>query len=218
MLEPREFCLLIQQSSANPLFFCRRRDARSGSRRWKGSAVVWPLARSANNRPTSCGTNRNDRWPDAGMRSNQGTFFSLRNNRAGRKMRSGAPDASATNESAKQEFPSVDCRKRSLFPEILPDMMLAMFQMHPYRGRNRRCARKSNRVNGRVKYALWARRNVAAAERLRFHPASAYKYSGEREASKVPCHVMANPSTSLRTSFRRDIFDCLVSPQRLFDY
>src|SRR5438477_10520252 len=63
--------------------------------------------------------------------------------------------------------------------------MHAGSQMHPYPGRNRRCGQKSNKANASVKYELQVKRNVMSEERLGFHAASAYNYSGEREVCKV---------------------------------
>src|SRR6185369_2369244 len=81
---------------------------------------------------------------------------------------------------------------RSLCPEIHRDKTHAGFRMHPCPGRNPQCGQKWNRANVWAKYAPWPRGSVAAAERLRFHPASAYNYSGEHEACKVTSCVMSS--------------------------
>src|SRR5262245_11569456 len=74
---------------------CRHRDARSGSQQWTGRRVVWLLAMSASNHPTSYETDRNARLPIAVKRSSRDIFFSLRNSRADQEKRSVAPDATA---------------------------------------------------------------------------------------------------------------------------
>ena len=90
---------------------------------------------------------------------------------------------------SKPEFPSAYCRKRSLCPKTRRDKMHAGSQMHRYPGRSPRCVPKWNRANAWATYALWPRQSVVAAERLKFHPASAYNYSGEHAASKVPFSI-----------------------------
>jgi hypothetical protein len=64
-------------------------------------------------------------------------------------------------------------------------MMPAAFQMHPYRDQNRQSGRRSNTTNAGVNYAPQAPDRPVAREDLAFHPALAYKYSGERGACKV---------------------------------
>ena len=63
--------------------------------------------------------------------------------------------------------------------------MHAVFQKRPYRDRNRQSGQRSNTTNAGVKYAPQAADRSLAQEDLGFHPASAYKYSGERGACKV---------------------------------
>src|SRR6185369_2819066 len=85
----------------------------------------------------------------------------------------------------KQGSPSAGYHRRLLYPENLRDMMHAAFQMRPCRDQNRQSGRKSNTTNAGVKYALQAPDRPMAPEDLGFHPALAYKYSGERGACKV---------------------------------
>src|SRR5512132_1132230 len=80
--------------------------------------------------------------------------------------------------------------RRLLYPEILRDMMHAAFQMRPYRDQNRQSGRRSNTTNAGVKYAPQAPDRPVAQEDLGFHPALAYKYSGERGACKVGSCIM----------------------------
>ena len=72
-----------------------------------------------------------------------------------------------------------------LYPENLRDMMHAASQMRPYRDQNRQSGRRSNTTNAGVKYASQAPDRQVAQEDLGFHPALAYKYSGELGACKV---------------------------------
>src|SRR6266699_293584 len=92
----------------------------------------------------------------------------------------------------RQGSPSAGYRRRLLYPEILRDMMHAAFQMRPYRDRNHQSARRSNTTNGVVKYAPQAPDRPVAQEDLGFHPALAYKYSGERGACKVGSCIMTS--------------------------
>src|SRR5215211_47997 len=84
-----------------------------------------------------------------------------------------------------QGSPSADYHRRLLYPKILRDMMHAAFQMRLYRDQNRRSGRRSNTTNAGVKYGPQAPDRPVAREDLEFHPALAYKYSGERGACKV---------------------------------
>src|SRR6266446_4179272 len=90
----------------------------------------------------------------------------------------------------KQGSPSAGYHRRLLYPEILRDMMHAAFQMRPYRDQNHQSARRSNTTNAGVKYAPQASDRPVAQDDLGFHPALAYKYSGERGACKVGSCVM----------------------------
>src|SRR5438132_9418517 len=92
----------------------------------------------------------------------------------------------------KQGSPSAGYHRRLLYPEILRDMMHAAFQMRPYRDQNHQSARRSNTTNGWVKYAPQAPDRPVAQEDLGFHPALAYKYSGEPGACKVGSCVMSS--------------------------
>src|SRR5215470_2601816 len=74
---------------------------------------------------------------------------------------------------------------RLLYLEIFRDMTRATFQTRLYRDRNHQSGRRSNTTNASVNYALKAPDGSLAQEDLRFHPAFAYKYSGERGACKV---------------------------------
>ena len=74
---------------------------------------------------------------------------------------------------------------RLLYQEILRDMMHAAFQMRPYRDQNRQSGRRSNTANAGVNYGPQVPDRPVAQEDLGFHPALAYKYSGERGACKV---------------------------------
>src|SRR5512132_3651769 len=85
----------------------------------------------------------------------------------------------------KRGSPSAGYHRRLLYPGILRDMMHAAFQMRPYRDQNRRSGRRSNTTNASVRYAPQAPDKPVGQEDLGFHPASAYKYSGERGACKV---------------------------------
>src|ERR1043166_6122729 len=85
----------------------------------------------------------------------------------------------------KQGSPSAGYRKRLLYPENLHDMMHAAFQMRPCRDQNRQSGQRSNTISVGVKYAPPVPDRLVAQEDLGFHPALAYKYSGERGACKV---------------------------------
>ena len=84
----------------------------------------------------------------------------------------------------KQGSPFAGYHRRLLSPEILRDKMHAVFQKRPYRDQNRQSGRRSNTTNAGVKYAPPAADRSLVKEELGFHPASAYKYSGERGACK----------------------------------
>src|SRR5207249_5537144 len=84
----------------------------------------------------------------------------------------------------KQGFPSAGYHRRLLYPEILRDKRHAAFRMRPYRDQNRQSGQRSNTTDAGVKYAPRAGERWLAQEDLGFHPASAYKYSGERGACK----------------------------------
>src|SRR5215469_12072011 len=85
----------------------------------------------------------------------------------------------------KREFPSGGYHTRLLCLKTLRDTTPATFQMHPCPARNRRSGRRSNTANALVMYAPQAEDRSLAQEDLRFHPALAYKYSGEYSPSKV---------------------------------
>src|SRR6266511_1846509 len=85
----------------------------------------------------------------------------------------------------KQGSPSAGYHRRLLYPEIPRDMMHAAFQMRPYRDQNRQSGRRSNTTSASVRYAPQAPNRPVAQEDLGFHPALAYKYSGERGVCKV---------------------------------
>src|SRR5215471_17942757 len=86
----------------------------------------------------------------------------------------------------KQGSPSAGYRRRLLYPENLRDMMHAAFQRRPCRDQNRQSVQRSNTTSVGVKYAPPAPDRLVAQEDLGFHPASVYKYSGERGVCKVP--------------------------------
>src|SRR6478672_1131676 len=90
----------------------------------------------------------------------------------------------------KRGFPSAGYHTRLLYRGILRDKMRAAFQMRPYRDQNRRSGRRSNTINAGAKYAPQASDRPVALEDLGFHPALAYKYSGERGPCKVGSCVM----------------------------
>src|SRR5882724_8212626 len=85
----------------------------------------------------------------------------------------------------KQGAPAAGYHRRLLYTEILRDMMHAAFQMRPYRDQNRQSGRRSNTANAGVNYGPQVPDRPVAQEDLGFHPALAYKYSGERGACKV---------------------------------
>src|SRR4249919_2329637 len=85
----------------------------------------------------------------------------------------------------KQGSPSAGYHRRLLYREILRDKTHAVFQKRPCRDRNRQSGRRSNTANAGVAYASQAADRSLAQADLGFHPASAYKYSGERGACKV---------------------------------
>jgi len=84
----------------------------------------------------------------------------------------------------KQGSPFAGYHRRLLSPEILRDMMHAVFQKRPYLDQNRQSGQRSNTTNAGVKYAAQASDRSLVQEDLGFHPASAYKYSGERGVCK----------------------------------
>src|SRR6478609_6077301 len=97
----------------------------------------------------------------------------------------------------KQGSPSAGYRRRLLYPEILRDKTHVVFQKRPCRDQNRQSGRRSNITNVGVRYASQvADRSLAQAD-LGFHPASAYKYSGERGACKVVIPSEANQSRGI---------------------
>ena len=120
----------------------------------------------------------------------------------------------------KQGSPSAGYHRRLLYPEILRDMMHAAFQMRPYRDQNRRSGRRSNTTNAAVRYAPPAPDRPLAQEDLGFHPALAYKYSGERGACKVGCCVMSSgtPRLAIRSGGHLQVkrFDSLASIRSAF--
>src|SRR6267142_6172428 len=92
----------------------------------------------------------------------------------------------------KQGSPFAGYHRRLLSPEILRDKMHAVFQKRPYRDQNRQSGRRSNTTNAVVMYAPPAPDRPVAQEDLGFHPALAYKYSGERGACKVGSCIMSS--------------------------
>jgi len=85
----------------------------------------------------------------------------------------------------KQGSLSAGYHRRLLYLEILRDKTHAVFQKRPCRDQNRQFGRRSNTANAGVAYASQAADRSLAQADLGFHPASAYKYSGERGACKV---------------------------------
>src|SRR6476661_4882069 len=85
----------------------------------------------------------------------------------------------------KQGSPSAGYHRRLLSLEILPDKRHAAFRKRPCRDQNRQFGRRSNTANAGVAYVPQAAERSLAQADLGFHPASAYKYSGERGACKV---------------------------------
>src|SRR6266481_4298459 len=102
-----------------------------------------------------------------------------------------------------REFPFAGCHRQLPFREIRPDTMRARFQMHPCPDRSRRCEQRSSRANASVPFVLLARWSVLEEERLKFHPASGYNYSGERGASKVVNSLKMLPDKRLTIIFVR---------------
>src|SRR5580765_4699569 len=98
----------------------------------------------------------------------------------------------------KQGSLSAGYHRRLLYPEILRDKTHAAFRMRPYRDQHRQSGRRSNTTNAGVKYAPRAADRSLAQEDLGFHPASAYKYSGERGACKVVIPSEAKQSRGIR--------------------
>ena len=119
----------------------------------------------------------------------------------------------------KQGSPSAGYHRRLLYREIRRDKTHAVFQKRPYRDQNRQSGRRSNTANAGVAYASQsADRSLAQAD-LGFHPASAYKYSGERGACKVviPSEAEQNreiPWNDLKC-MRRDSSTSLGMTQKL---
>src|SRR5262245_35001319 len=85
----------------------------------------------------------------------------------------------------KQGFPSVGYHTQRPYLEILRERMHAAFQRRPYQGPNPQSARRSNTINVLVKHGLRVLGRPLPREDLGFHPALAYKYSGERGACKA---------------------------------
>src|SRR5881394_3135282 len=85
----------------------------------------------------------------------------------------------------KRESPSAGYRTRQLYLGILRDRTRATFQMRLYQDQNRRSDQRSNTISASVAYVPQALDGPVAQEDLGFHPALAYKYSGERGACKV---------------------------------
>jgi UDP-glucose:(heptosyl)LPS alpha-1,3-glucosyltransferase len=85
----------------------------------------------------------------------------------------------------KRESPSAGYRTRQLYLGILRDRTRAPFQMRLYQDQNRRSDQRSNTISASVAYVPQALDGPVAREDLGFHPALAYKYSGERGACKV---------------------------------
>src|SRR5438094_5892163 len=92
----------------------------------------------------------------------------------------------------KRGSPSAGYHTRLLYPKIFRDMLRAAFQMRPYRDQNRQSGRRSNTINASVRYVTQAPDRLLAQEDLGFHPALAYKYSGEPGACKVGSCVMSS--------------------------
>src|SRR4029078_10387743 len=102
---------------------------------------------------------------------------------------------------AKQGSPFAGYHRRLLSREIPRDMMHAGFRMRRCRDRNRQSVQRSNTTKDGVKYAPLAAERWLAQEDLGFHPASAYKYSGERGACKgvIPTQAKQNQRSCGRT-------------------
>ena len=92
----------------------------------------------------------------------------------------------------KQGSPFVGYHRRPLSPEILRDTMPVVFQKRPYRDQNRQSEQRSNTTNAGVKYEPQVADRSLVQEDLGFHPALAYKYSGERGVCKVGSCVMSS--------------------------
>src|SRR4029434_197878 len=97
----------------------------------------------------------------------------------------------------KRGFPFAGYHTPLLYRGILPDKMRAAFQMRPYRDLNRRSGRRSNTTIASAKYALQASNGSLVQEDLGFHPALAYKYSGECYPSKVVIPSEAEQSRAI---------------------
>src|ERR1051325_1174591 len=85
--------------------------------------------------------------------------------------------------------PSAGYHTRLLYRGIHRDMMRATFQMRPYRGRIHQSGRRWNTANTSATCASVGPNTPVAQEDSGFHPALAYKYSGERGACKVSSWV-----------------------------
>src|SRR5881398_2996739 len=92
----------------------------------------------------------------------------------------------------KRESPSAGYRTRQLYLGILRDRTRATFQMRLYQDQNRRPDQRSNTISASVAYVPQALDGPVAQEDLGFHPALAYKYSGERGACKVGSCIMSS--------------------------
>src|ERR1051325_9315263 len=94
-------------------------------------------------------------------------------------------------------FRSADYHTRLLYRGILRDKRRAAFQRRPYQGPNRRSGRRSNITTASAKYALQAPYGSLVQVGLGFHPALAYKYSGECYPSKVVIPSEAEQSRAI---------------------
>src|SRR5213075_1263536 len=118
----------------------------------------------------------------------------------------------------KRESPSAGYRTRQLYLGILRDRTRATFQTRLYQDQNRRSDQRSNTISASVAYVPQAPDGSVAQEDLGFHPASAYKYSGERGACKVgSCIISSGIGTPLigRNGSETKTQNCFRSP-RLF--
>src|SRR5213079_3742738 len=109
----------------------------------------------------------------------------------------------------KRGSPSAGYRTRQLYLGTLRDRTRATFQMRLYQDQNRRSDQKSNTTNDSVGCAPQEPDAPQAREDLGFHPALAYKYSGERGACKVviPNDAKENRGVrwnDLKVDWRRD--------------
>src|SRR6478735_9077606 len=112
----------------------------------------------------------------------------------------------------KQGSPSAGYHRRLLYLEIPRDKTHAVFQKRPCRDQNRQSGRRSNTANAGAAYASQAMDGSLAQADLGFHPASAYKYSGERGACKVVIPSEAKQSRGIPWN------DLKVSTTGSFDF